>query len=404
MQLLNRGLTMIKKDYYIVVCYGVLLLSATFAIAPTQKTAFNPLGHFHIHDVLAHLREMRPVMRELSPGIRPFSHQVILDLHRDMGFKIPAAFAFPLPWVMIELHTEPTASFNRNVIGALEQSTMRMLCGNATFGHIYKYPVYLRVGMDHMPFGRHASNIMPPSMIVTKHPTTSEFLGAAGFDYKFNTAHQLSVLVSHGDGVSYIPLKKRKNACSEGKLFKWKPNLDNDQVHYIFTILNARYQKTSPTSLGFVTFDHLQFGGGIGKKEDNFEVEGETLSNLLLLNFNSDIDFEKYYNCKFEYLRDCGSNKFNITPFALHTEFSINFPTLSIIGWPVPSMITVGYEKGNLFIAEHDKITDIKPISSLFFAGKLELWEKRITLVMGGKLNLVTKKPHPLLRLSCHVL
>jgi hypothetical protein len=157
------------------------------------------------------------------------------------------------------------------------------------------------------------------------------------------------------------------------------------------TIINIRYQKSSPTQLAkLMTLDCFTLGLGLGLDKN--------ISPLF--NFNSDIDFAQYYNFKFEYLYHGTLNLFGLGS-ALHTELSRRFSSkLPLVGWNLLSAGVFGYELGY----RPWGYRDMRRENNLLLAGKFQLWKERITLVLGGQWSLQDQKPQGLIRLNVQLL
>jgi hypothetical protein len=373
--------------------YGLLfsIVIASTDDCPRAKIDLNPFSHLYVNNVLAHLRQAGPR-----------TSQLLLEVNSDgEDLRLPVAGIIPFPWTMIDYYIETVThlflrssdgrflSTLNNSAALLDQCKIIGTRFNVTVGHIYQYPFYFRMGIDYMPFGRHTSTVIPPSMMVTRYPILPNAVGSAGFDYRYSNNQQWHVAAAGGKGILALnPIAQTNyNSC----------------IEYKFFILNACYQKASPTALGWIYFKNLQLGGGIGIKTDALNTQS---TPSLLLNLNSDIDFAKYYNCKFEYVLDNKLKTLGIMPvaFAVHMELSKNFPTVPVIGGYVPGAITGGYEMGPQPIYCNNDITHINLVSNLFLAGKVELWQKQMTLMVCAKWSFYDYKPRWLLKLSGRLL
>lgn len=380
-----------RISYCILISTLFCLAIRTTASATVNPKKTSPLSNFYINDVVCSMRNALPD----HAYAYPLEGQAGLDLNNYEVARPNANVVVSFPWLVLTGYFEPS-SLSKD-FRDLQTEDSGVYLGNVLKKHsgvnvilklLNRFPAYARVGWDRAPTGWHASEIMSASTLVTQQLyQTKGIVLSGGFDYTLTPDQRLSASVS------------------------WRMEQP--------VVVNTRYQKTSPTSLShWIAIDRLDVGAALGyhrsdkKRYSVSSTHGQyghpvtrrgyvpDVSRSPLFNFNIDVAIVNY-KFRLEYLRhpDTGIRHSPINS-AWHTELTRHFSKLPLTNRHIPFTVVCGYERGPRLQEEYGAAI-LKPQSSLFGAGKIQLWKQRITLIGGGQWNFLSKskKPEPLFRL-----
>jgi hypothetical protein len=367
-----------------------------------------PFSNFYIHALLAQTRSMYALLGTLPESIRPTLLQLAI-VKNEQSFKIPLRFAWYFPWLAVTGYSAPHPKKGNDLGPALVETLLDSASINIILGNIYKFPVYVRIGYDFLPLGRHYSEVIDPANMVTRFFYTKGKIIGVGFDVTRTSHQQWSI--------SYTYMTDRVHL---GQPQTPTVNIDNSNVAQSMThkmlspklckshTVNIQYWKGSPTLFyRWLTVHYMNLGGGISY-EDNF----------LHFNANSDIGVSKHVKHRFECTYYPALRKFSLfnefhpsrkavtLSTALHTEVSWHFDNIFLIKWPISAAIVGGYESGLRRIPSTHYMgcdNELTVANNLFLAGKL-LWTHRITLILGSKWSFYYKKPQLLATLNIKLL